>query len=97
MNHSNVFADEAICSQEGILVRNLTLDDLWFKKDDGPCTILKRNKNFIIKPENKVNIFSNMNCQTLYCDISTFDGYKSFDTNGNCRLKILPSCNITDM
>lgn len=97
LNHSNVFADEANCVKEGILVRNLSLNDLWFKKDDGPCTILKRNKNFVIKPEDEVIIFSNMNCQAQYCDTSTFDGYKSFDINGNCRVKILPGCHITDM
>ncbi len=59
--HLNAFAEEPVCSQDGILVRNLTLDDLWYKKDQELCTILKRNKNFIIKPENIIYIFSDMN------------------------------------
>jgi hypothetical protein len=97
-NSSSVFAEEDICREEGIVVKNLTLDDLWYQKDQGPCIIWKRNKIFIIKPEDRIKIFSDMICQKTYCSaISFFHDYKSFDTDGNCRIKILPGCNITDM
>jgi len=80
------------------MVRNATMLDLWYKKNDGDCTIWIHEHLFTIKPEDTIKIFSNSNCQTLYCKSNpTYEDFKSIDANGDCRVKILPNCTLSDM
>ena len=86
------------CEEEGIMVRNATMLDLWYKKNGEECFIWIHEHLFAIKTEDSINIFSDLNCQTLYCaDNPNYKDYKSVDANGNCRIKILPDCILSDM
>jgi hypothetical protein len=90
--------DEDPCREEGLVVRNMTMLDLWYKKKDSDCFIWKRDKLFVIKPKDTIYIFSDSICKTQYCkDNPTYNIYKSFDTDGNCRVKILSNCTLSDM
>jgi hypothetical protein len=94
----SVLAEEDPCREEGIVVKNLTMLDLWYKKNDSECTIWIHNHIIRIKPEDKADIFSDMICRTSYCKANpTYKGYKSLDKNRNCRVRILPRCNLSDM
>jgi hypothetical protein len=91
-------AEEDPCWKEGIVVKNLSMTDRWYKKNKGNCTIWQRNHIFVIKPKDTVEIFSDLVCKTPYCaGIRTYSDYKSIDINNNCRVKILSGCNISDM
>lgn len=93
-----VTADDDPCSDNGIVVRNATMLDLWYKKNDGACSIWTHEHRFAIRPKDAIKIYSDMDCKTLYCpENPTYKDYKSLDTNGNCGVRILPSCNLSDM
>jgi hypothetical protein len=86
------------CSEEGIVVKNLTMLNLWYKKNSGNCTIWRNNHILRIRPKDSVDIFSDLACSKLYCeDNPTYKYYKSLDMNGNCGVRILPICNLSDM
>jgi hypothetical protein len=86
------------CGEEGIIVKNLTTINLWYKKNNGDCTIWRNNHIFRIRPEDSVEIFSDLACSKLYCgDNPTYEKYKSLDVNSNCAVRILPLCNLSDM
>ena len=90
--------EEDTCKREGIVVRNATMLDLWFTRNDGECLIWIHEHLFTIKSKDSIDIYSDMNCKTLYCvDTPTYKDYKSVDINGNCRIKILPDCTLSDM
>ena len=38
-----------------------------------------------------------MVCETPYCPVCTYSDYKSYDADGNCRVKILPENTLSDM
>jgi len=91
-------ADDDPCSQSGIVVRNATMLDLWYKKGGGPCSIWTHEHRLIIKPKDMVRIYSDMECKTLYCSKNpTYKDYKSLDANGDCGVRILPDCDLSDM
>jgi len=86
------------CSEGGIMVRNMTMVDRWYKINNGACTIWTHNHMFTIKPEDKIEIFSDLACKTSYCaENPVYKDYKSADADGDCRVRILPNCNISDM
>jgi len=90
--------EEDPCREEGIMVRNTTLLNLWYKKNGGECFIWKQQHLFSIKPEDSMDIFSDLTCVTFYCAGNPhYKDYKSVDANGNCRVKILSNCNLSDM
>jgi hypothetical protein len=90
--------EEDLCREEGIIVRNATMLDLWYRKNGGQCSIWIHEHLFTIKPGDSVNIFSDLNCQSLYCaNNPTYKVYKSVDVTGDCRVKILPNCTLSDM
>jgi hypothetical protein len=90
--------EEDPCELQGIMVRNTTMLDLWYKKKGGECSIWIHEHLFTINTGDSIEIFSDLNCQTLYCKNNpAYKDYKSVDTNGNCRVRILPDCNISDM
>jgi hypothetical protein len=89
---------EDLCAEGGILIKNMTMLDLWYRRDDGECAIWIHNHVFVIKPKEKVKIYSDMVCETLYCtDNPSYKDYKAADADGNCRVKILPYCTLSDM
>ncbi len=91
-------AAEDSCREAGIYIGNQTGIDLWYKLDGGPCTIWNHGHILIIKPENTFIIYINMDCGTEYCPNPTgYNIYKSLDANQNCRVRILPDCNLSDM
>lgn len=86
------------CREKGIIVKNLTTRDLWYKHNGGACTIWVKDHIFVIKPDETVDIFSDLICKTKYCkDDLNYEAYRTFDVNGDCRIRILPGCNISDM
>jgi hypothetical protein len=91
-------ADDDPCSANGIIVRNATMLDLWYKKSNGACSILIHEHLFAIRPGESVTLYSDMECRTLYCpENPSYKEYKSLDANGNCEVRILPNCNLSDM
>ena len=92
-------AEEDLCAKDGIAIKNLTLrSDLWYSRDKGNCTLLSRHQVTRIKPEETLEIFSDLVCETPYCsDPPTYSHYKSLDKDGDCTIRILPEANLTDM
>jgi hypothetical protein len=93
------FAAEGVddCAKEGIAVENLTMLDLWYKKDGGDCFIWVHGHVLFIKPDEVINIFSDLSCKTQYCKKHpSYKEYKAVDANGNCEVRILPDCSVSD-
>jgi len=91
-------ADEDPCREMGIYIGNQTMLDVWYTRNGGPCTIWVDSHILIIKPEDTLIIYRDMICKTDYCPKNpTYDVYKSFDANQNCRVRILPNCTLSDM
>ena len=87
-----------ICAAEGMIVKNMTMLDLWYERNSGECTIWVHDHILMIKPEDAIDIFSDLTCETFYCeDNPAYKDYKSVDQNGDCRVKILPDCTLSDM
>jgi len=85
------------CGEQGITVRNATMRDLWYKKNAGKCSIWIHDHRFTIKSGDSVKIFSDINCQTLYCTTNpTYIDYKSVVANVDCFVNIFPDCNISN-
>lgn len=85
------------CAEEGIVVENLTMLDLWYKKNEGDCFILVHGHVFFIMPDDDIKLFSDLTCKTQYCKKNpTYEVYKSFDANGNCAVRILTDCDLSD-
>ena len=60
-------SEEDSCKETGIVVKNLTLKKLWYKKDDGSCFLWRRDYMFTIYPEDSIGVYSDLTCETLYC------------------------------
>jgi hypothetical protein len=90
-------ADEVTCRETGIYIANQTMD-LWYTRNGGACTIFATGHLIIIKPEDTLIIYRDMICKTEYCSKNpTYNDYKFLDANQNCRVRILPECNVSDM
>ncbi len=86
------------CARKGILVKNMTMLDLWYKRNGGDCKIWIHNHVLFIKPKGSVEIFSDMACSTLYCGPNpSYKTYKSIDENSDCKVRILPDCSLSDI
>ena len=86
------------CAAEGMIVKNMTMLDLWYERNGGECTIWVHDHILMIKPKDTLDIFSDLTCETHYCkDKPTYKLYKSFDKNRDCRVRILPGCTLSDM
>ena len=80
------------------MVRNAAMTDLWYKKNDGECLIWIHEHLFTIKPGDNIKVYSDLNCQTLYCTNNpTYKDYSSIDSSGDYRVKMLPHCTLSDM
>jgi hypothetical protein len=90
-------ADEDTCRETGIYIGNQTLN-LWYTRNGGACTLFAIGHLIIIKPEDTLIIYRDMICKTEYCSNNpTYNDYKFLDANQNCRVRILPECNVSDM
>ncbi len=86
------------CASEGIVVKNLTMLDLWYKKKGGNCSIWIHDHVIVVRPEDAIELFSDMTCRTLYCESNpTYKDYRTVDINGNCKVRILPDCTLSDI
>ena len=86
-------AGEDPCRQMGIYIGNQTMLNVWYTRNGGPCTVWDDGHILIIKPEDTLIIYRDTTCKTEYCSKNpTYDVYKSFDANQNCRVRILPDC-----
>lgn len=91
-------AQKDACKEEGIIVKNLTTRELWRKTDGGACFIWQKDHTFVIKPGDKIGIFSDLTCETYYCkENPTYKSYKTVDKNGNCAVRVLSGCRLSDM
>ncbi len=98
MPSSFSLSEEDPCSNDGIVVRNITTIDLWYKQSNSGCLKWKQNKLFTIKPDEMITLYSDLDCKTSYCGREFgYDKYRSIDTDGNCRVKILTRCTLSDM
>jgi len=89
--------DEDPCKEKGITVKNLSFKEIWYKPRGGSCIVLKRHNTFTIKPAEEIGIFSDILCETPYCPASKYTDYKSYDVNGDCKVRILPHNTLSDM
>jgi len=86
------------CARQGIIVKNLTMIDLWYRKNGGDCFIWTHDHVFVIMPGDIIEIFSDLTCKTTYCSIQReYHDYQGSDSNGDCAVKILPDCMLADM
>lgn len=84
--------------EAGLIVKKLTTRDLWYKHKDGACYIWVKDHILVIKPGDTIGIFSDLTCETNYCkDKPAYKDYKATDRNGDCRVRILPDCRLSDM
>jgi hypothetical protein len=91
-------ADEDTCRETGIHIGNQSMIDLWYTRNGGACTLFANGHLIIIKPEDTLIIYRDMICKTEYCfNNPTYNDYKFLDANQNCRVRILPECNVSDM
>jgi hypothetical protein len=92
-----VSAEDVSC-EKGIAVANQTMLDLWVTGGGGRCLLWRNHQLLKVRPGVTVTVYRDMTCQTEYCSMSiTFDGLMLVDLNKNCRVRILPDCNLSDM
>ena len=89
--------DKDPCKDQGITVKNLAFKEIWYKPEGGSCFVLKRHKTFTIKPSEETGLFSDIACRTPYCPARIYSEYKSYDADGNCKVRILPHNKLSDM
>ena len=95
---SSCFAvEEDPCKDEGIIIKNLSFKEIWYKPEGGSCIVLKRHSTFAVKPAEAIMLFSDIVCKTPYCPARTYADYKSYDLDGNCKVRILPHHTLSDM
>jgi len=91
-------ADEDPCRKTGICILNMIQLGSWVRRNDGPCTIWHRNYLMPVKPGDVLIIYSDSECKKeYYSNNPTYDDYKSFDANQDCRVKILSDRTIDDL
>jgi hypothetical protein len=90
--------DEDSCRKTGVCILNMIQLGSWVRLNEGPCTIWHRHYLMPIKPGDVLIIYSDIECKTEYYSKNpTYDDYKSFDANQDCRVKILPDRTIDDL
>ncbi len=94
---ASLAADEDPCNDQGVIVKNLALKEIWYQPQGGSCIVLKRHSTFTIKPSEEVGLFSDILCKTPYCPARLYTDYQSFDADGNCKVRVLPFNALDDM
>jgi hypothetical protein len=89
---------EDLCKEPGISTKNMTFVNLWYKRNGGDCTIRPRNRSMVTKPGDIVDVFSDLTCKNKSCsDAYIYEDLRPFDKDGNCRLRMLNTCKLSDM
>ncbi len=92
------FAEENNCKNKEMYISNQVAVNLWYKRDGSNCSLLKKHKIFTVEPGDRIEIFSDMTCETNYCDDTmTYESLRSYDSDGDCRVRILTGCLLSDM
>jgi hypothetical protein len=89
-------AEEDNCRNKVMYVSNQVAVNLWVKRDRGDCFLLKKHKIFKVFPRKTLHIYSDSTCRTEYCTSLRHEDFKSFDQNGDCRVRILTGCTLSD-
>jgi hypothetical protein len=90
--------DEDPCRKTGVCILNMIQVGSWVRLNEGPCTIWHRHYLMPVKPGDVLIIYSDIECKTEYYSKNpTYDDYKSFDANQDCRVMILPDRTIDDL
>jgi len=75
-----------------------TMRDVWGKVSGERCFLWRNHRLLELKPGVTAVIYRDMNCQTEYCPMSiTVDSLMLLDLDQNCRVRVLPDCNLSDM
>ena len=91
-------AEENTYKNQGMSVSNQVAVNLWYKRDGSNCSLLKKHKIFTVEPGDRIEIFSDMTCETNYCnDTMTYENIRSYDSDRDCRVRILTGCLLSDM
>ncbi len=91
-------ADEDPCRQTGIYILNQMMLDSWYTRNGGDCYIWRHARKLIVKPEDTVIIYRDVDCKIEYFSKNpTYDDYKSFDANQNCEIRILLDRTLGDL
>ena len=91
-------ASEDPCLKTGIYILNQRQLNSWFTRNGGPCTFWEHHYLLTIKPEDTLIIYTDMDCKTeLLSKNRTYDVYKSFDANQDCRVRILIDGTLSDL
>jgi len=88
---------ENVCAEQGILVKNMSTVHLWYKRNKGDCFIYQKDKIIAVKQGESIEVFSDLICQTSYCGNISYEDLKSSDGNGDCRVRIVSGCALSDM
>ena len=90
-------ADEDPCREMGIYIGNQTMN-LWYTRNGGACTIFASGHLIIIKPEDTLIIYGDIDCKAEYYSKNpTYDVFKSFDANQDCKVRILLDRSLSDL
>lgn len=91
------FAEGNNCTNKEISVSNQVAVNLWYKRDGGNCSLLNKHNIFLVFPGEGFQIYSDSTCKTKYCSGLIHEDFKSFDRDGDCRVRILTGCILSDM
>jgi len=90
--------DEDPCRETGIYILNQTQLDSWFSRNGGPCTFWAHHYLLTIKPEDTLIIYGDIDCKAEYYSKNpTYDVFKSFDANQDCKVRILLDRSLSDL
>jgi hypothetical protein len=90
-------AEEGNCKENKMYVSNQVTVNLWYKRDGDDCSLLNKHNIFMISPGEVIQIYSDSTCKTEYCSSLKHDDFRSFDRDGDCRVRILTGCLLSDM
>jgi len=91
-------AEKNNCENKEISVSNQVAANLWYKQDGSTCSPLKKYRIVAVEPGEYFQVFSDMTCETNYCkDAISYKDIRTYDSNGDCRVRILSGCIISDM
>jgi len=86
------------CENKKMYISNQVTVNLWYKRDGGNCSLLNKHNIVMVFPGEDFQIYSDSDCKTKYCSDSLKQkDLKSTDRDGDCRVRILNGCILSDM
>jgi hypothetical protein len=93
-----LWAAEDPCQESGVFVANISTVHLWYQRAGGNCTFWNKNAIITLRPQEEVDIFSDLACEMKFCpETLKYENVRAADTAGNCRAKLRFGCSLTDM